>query len=143
MNDQLTLWMQELESKHVRKMTMNIRKLKVAKAAADADTIGPFFTVSHYAGDVVYDAYGFLEKNRDTLSRNVVSIMKRSSNELVSTLFKTSLNRHGSLNASKAERKKTRRGSKDNNKLSVSAMFKESLLDLMRKMQLANPHFIR
>ena len=38
---------------------------------------------------VVYDARGFLEKNRDNLSANIVECMEKSGIELISHLFTT------------------------------------------------------
>jgi len=37
---------------------------------------GATFTVVHYAGAVLYDCKGFLDKNRDTLPNAVMYIMK-------------------------------------------------------------------
>ena len=45
------------------------------------------FGIHHYAGKVVYDARGFLEKNRDNLSANIVECMEKSGIELISQLF--------------------------------------------------------
>ena len=62
------------------------------------------FGIHHYAGkvtvdqwrfetmlagslQVVYDARGFLEKNRDNLSANLIECMKKSAIELISQLF--------------------------------------------------------
>ncbi|CAF0847463.1 unnamed protein product [Didymodactylos carnosus] len=45
------------------------------------------FGIHHYAGKVVYDARGFLEKNRDNLSANLIECMEKSGIELISDLF--------------------------------------------------------
>ncbi|CAF1289999.1 unnamed protein product [Adineta steineri] len=45
------------------------------------------FGIHHYAGKVVYDARGFLEKNRDNLSANLIECMEKSGIELISYLF--------------------------------------------------------
>lgn len=45
------------------------------------------FVINHYAGKVVYDARGFLEKNRDNLSSNLVECMKASTLDLIAELF--------------------------------------------------------
>jgi myosin heavy subunit len=45
------------------------------------------FGINHYAGKVVYNAKGFLEKNRDNLSANLVECMKSSRIDLVVELF--------------------------------------------------------
>lgn len=45
------------------------------------------FTLSHYAGNVTYEGFGFLEKNRDTLAVDVVGALRLSDNSLVKLLF--------------------------------------------------------
>ena len=40
---------------------------------------GPSFLIHHYAGAVLYETQGFLEKNRDTLKPEVVGVMRESS----------------------------------------------------------------
>ena len=95
---------------------------------------GPFFTIEHFAGPVTYDSMSFLEKNRDTLSENVQNMLRLSEGELISMLFKKS--------TAKASKSTRRRGTA-NVKVSTSAVFKQSLLDLMDKMLKASPHFVR
>ncbi|KAL3836174.1 hypothetical protein ACJMK2_021616 [Sinanodonta woodiana] len=48
----------------------------------------PEFTISHFAGQVMYTATGFIEKNRDLLNKELKECMKRSSDEFISDLFK-------------------------------------------------------
>jgi myosin heavy subunit len=36
----------------------------------------PVFTIVHYAGPVVYQSEGFLEKNRDTLALDVLAALR-------------------------------------------------------------------
>lgn len=55
------------------------------------------FAINHYAGRVVYNANGFLEKNRDNLSSNLVDCMKMSKIQLISELFAAELTKCGSL----------------------------------------------
>ncbi|XP_069877381.1 myosin-IIIb isoform X8 [Dipodomys merriami] len=45
------------------------------------------FGIQHYAGKVLYDASGVLEKNRDTLPADVVVILRTSENKLLQQLF--------------------------------------------------------
>lgn len=58
------------------------------------------FGINHYAGKVVYDARGFLEKNRDNLSTNLIDCMKGSNIELVSELFAAERTESGSISRS-------------------------------------------
>jgi len=46
------------------------------------------FTISHYAGQVTYDARDWLEKNRDTLPPGVMEMLQASQNALVRSIFK-------------------------------------------------------
>ena len=45
------------------------------------------FTTDLCVIQVVYDARGFLEKNRDNLSANLIECMEKSGTELISYLF--------------------------------------------------------
>ncbi|XP_022286281.2 unconventional myosin-Ic-like [Crassostrea virginica] len=47
----------------------------------------PVFTIEHYAGQVTYNAFGFLEKNRETLGVNFISLMQNSHNWLINEIF--------------------------------------------------------
>ena len=58
------------------------------------------FAISHYAGRVIYNADGFLEKNRDNLSSNLVDCMKQSKIKLISELFAAELSKSGSISRS-------------------------------------------
>ncbi|XP_061169935.1 myosin-IIIb-like isoform X3 [Saccostrea echinata] len=55
------------------------------------------FSIDHYAGTVVYDALGFLEKNRDRLPGDVVSMLRASGNVVIRSLFSTPLTKTGNL----------------------------------------------
>eukprot|EP00039_Didymoeca_costata_P009140 m.120959 g.120959 ORF g.120959 m.120959 type:complete len:1511 (-) comp14377_c0_seq1:178-4710(-) len=114
-------------------------RLKQSTSTQTARATGPFFQIEHFAGPVKYDAGNFLEKNRDSLSKTVVSLLKKSSEPLIATLFKTGMGRTGTISSNESGR----RGKKNEGKLSTSAMFKNSLMDLMDKMLKAKPHFIR
>ena len=45
------------------------------------------FTVLHYAGAVVYDADGFLEKNKDLLHQDLYDMLSRSKAATTASLF--------------------------------------------------------
>ena len=55
------------------------------------------FGIVHYAGEVVYNVRGFLEKNRDTLSPNLATELQISSCRLVRELFSASVTPTGSI----------------------------------------------
>lgn len=57
------------------------------------------FAVCHYAGRVVYQAEGFLEKNRNFLPPEVIQVVRRSSISAVRFLFQCPITRTGNLYA--------------------------------------------
>nr|XP_048312451.1 unconventional myosin-XVI [Myodes glareolus] len=58
---------------------------------------GPAFTVMHYAGRVMYEIGGAVERNKDSLSQNLLFVMKTSENVVISHLFQSKLSPTGSL----------------------------------------------
>ena len=56
-----------------------------------ADTEG--FTIRHYAGDVRYSPIGMLEKNRDSVYRDLMVLMGASANPYLASLFPASARR--------------------------------------------------
>ena len=50
------------------------------------------FGMNHFAGVVFYDARGFLEKNRDSFSADLMQIVHSSTNKFMHTLFQEDLN---------------------------------------------------
>ena len=90
---------------------------------------------------VYYDCTMFLEKNRDTLSKNVASLLSSAGNKLVALLF-TPQTTEATDEDPLRLRSRTMKTS-ESLKQSVSSTFKQSLNDLMAKMLAARPHFIR
>ena len=45
------------------------------------------FTIKHYAGNVMYTVEGFSERNRDTLSADLVQLMQQSTRPFLAALF--------------------------------------------------------
>ncbi|XP_061181361.1 myosin-IIIa-like [Saccostrea echinata] len=68
----------------VEKMNKEFAKHDVYKKSKSSD---PAFTIAHYAGQVTYSAVGFIEKNRETLGINFISLMQNSHNWLINDLF--------------------------------------------------------
>ncbi|XP_057563423.1 unconventional myosin-XVI [Hippopotamus amphibius kiboko] len=58
---------------------------------------GTAFTVMHYAGRVMYEIVGAVEKNKDSLSQNLLFVMKTSENVVINHLFQSKLSQTGAL----------------------------------------------
>ncbi|XP_070173295.1 unconventional myosin-XVI-like isoform X2 [Littorina saxatilis] len=133
---------------------------------------GTSFTVVHYAGAVQYTVEGVLEKNRDTLSKSLSFVMRGSESVLVKELFRSGVTRTGSIAPSARQRvsrkmkasrspfdffKKLRKNSKETKKDSprgrvakskkmpstLTFHFKNSLQEMLGKLEWSTPHFIR
>ncbi|KAJ8397366.1 hypothetical protein AAFF_G00439150 [Aldrovandia affinis] len=93
-----------------------------------------FFGVKHYAGEVVYDVRGILEKNRDTFRDDVLNLLRESRLDFVYDLFEhvSSRNNQDTLKCGSKHRRPT-----------VSSQFKNSLHSLMATLSTANPFFVR
>uniref|UniRef100_A0A0V0IZB4 Putative ovule protein n=1 Tax=Solanum chacoense TaxID=4108 RepID=A0A0V0IZB4_SOLCH len=86
------------------------------------------FCIRHYAGEVTYDATGFLAKNRDVLHPDIIQLLSSSDSHL-------------------PEEKKfsipsTDTGVLDFKKQSVATKFKDNLFKLMQQLENTIPHFI-
>uniref|UniRef100_A0A8C8AH26 Myosin VIIB n=1 Tax=Otus sunia TaxID=257818 RepID=A0A8C8AH26_9STRI len=81
------------------------------------------FGINHFAGVVFYESKDFLEKNRDTLSANVMQVVHSSKNKFLREIF------HG---ADTTKRLST-----------LGGQFKQSLEKLMKILEQCQPYFIR
>lgn len=55
------------------------------------------FEVKHFAGNVVYQATGMLEKNRHLLAIEAIQVLRKSSNKTVRALFQSPVTKTGNL----------------------------------------------
>lgn len=103
-------------------------KIKTRKGS-DKDMKDEEFGIAHYAGVVVYDVTGFLEKNKDELHQNLRELMAGAGLPFVGkVLFEDSAG-------------EDTRGRKSN--VSQGAQFKNQLDALMETLRATEPHFIR
>ncbi|KAG4978249.1 hypothetical protein JHK86_037723 [Glycine max] len=97
---------------------------------------GRAFSVCHYAGEVLYDTSGFLEKNRDPLPSDSIQLLSSCSCEMLQLFSKT-------LNQSQKQSNSLYGGALDSQKQSVGTKFKGQLFKLMHQLESTTPHFIR
>lgn len=102
-----------------------------------------WFVIKHFAGPVSYCTDGFLDKNKDQLSNDIIECMGGSKNDFVANLFKTD-KKYAEILAPPAQDAADGpgRGAKKK-KYTVSSEFKEQLSSLMDIVDLTEPHFIR
>ncbi|XP_037693287.1 myosin-IIIa [Choloepus didactylus] len=124
------------------------------------------FGIHHCAGKVLYNASGFLAKNRDTLPTDIVLLLRSSENSVIRQLVNHPLAKTGnlpysrtkniisyqmktsekSINLTKGENGEATRHTREatNVKMqTVASYFRYSLMDLLSKMVVGQPHFVR
>ncbi|KFP12412.1 Myosin-IIIa [Egretta garzetta] len=124
------------------------------------------FGIYHYAGKVLYNASGFLAKNRDTLPADIVLLLRSSENNLTRELVTHPLTKTGNLAHTKSKTtisyqmwtpqksiSHTKNESGDTGHhprettsmktQTVASYFRYSLMDLLSKMVVGQPHFVR
>jgi len=87
------------------------------------------FTVEHCSGSVTYSSIGFLQENSENLSQNLLGVMQKSSNSVISTVFLED-------ETGNVVPVKWRRGA------TVGGQFTKSLGTLLDKMQQSMVHFV-
>ncbi|KAM7012802.1 unconventional myosin-VIIb [Tautogolabrus adspersus] len=108
------------------------------------------FGVKHFAGVVNYDSRGFLEKNRDALSTDLIQMVETSANkllkqvfqkELVSSTIKSSINPKMVITAASNSLRQAPDGKK--RVPTLIGQFRQSLDSLMKTLTVCQPYFIR
>ncbi|XP_039040957.1 myosin-2-like [Hibiscus syriacus] len=92
---------------------------------------GRAFGIRHFAGEVLYDTNGFLEKNRDPLYSGLAQLLSSCSGQLPQTFAKKMLDQSMKPAISSNAPKQT-----------VSMKFKSQLFELMHQLENTTPHFI-
>lgn len=90
--------------------------------------INTSFGLNHFAGIVFYDTCGFLEKNRDTFSPDLLQLVSQSTNKFLKQIF------HHDIEMGAETRKRTP---------TLSTQFRKSLDALMKTLSSCQPFFIR
>ena len=88
-----------------------------------------FFFGKHtdFAGIVEYDVIGFLEKNRDTLTEDLVDMLRSSDHSFLKTMYPSD----GPVTSTSSR------------KASLAKQFQKQLKDLMGQLYATEPHYIR
>ncbi|XP_036321270.1 myosin-VIIa [Rhagoletis pomonella] len=90
--------------------------------------INTSFGLNHFAGVVFYDTSGFLDKNRDTFSPDLLHLVSQSSNKFLRQIFNPDIE----MGAETRKRTPT-----------LSTQFRKSLDALMKTLSTCQPFFIR
>uniref|UniRef100_A0AAX7UB73 non-specific serine/threonine protein kinase n=1 Tax=Astatotilapia calliptera TaxID=8154 RepID=A0AAX7UB73_ASTCA len=105
------------------------------------------FGIHHYAGKVIYNAAGFLAKNRETLPADIILLLRSSENELIRKLVTHPLTRTGEADTTAlCESGDTPYHPRETTNMrtqTVASYFRYSLMDLLSKMVAGQPHFVR
>lgn len=100
------------------------------------------FVLSHYAGEVVYTIEGWVEKNKDELSPDVLMLLEvHSQFERLSELARADTQKK--LEAAESKAKPGKRGGGGMKKKTVAKTFSEQLATLMEKLRATEHHYIR
>lgn len=102
------------------------------------------FVINHFADKVQYESNGFLEKNRDTVIEEQISVIKASKNNLVKRLFCNDSQKLAPPGAKlKISAAKPSVASQKSHKKSVGSQFRDSLNMLMATLNATTPHYVR
>ncbi|KAF9990905.1 class II myosin [Mortierella antarctica] len=64
-----------------------VQRLNGLSSNPHFESRGASFLVKHYAGDVMYQISGMTDKNKDLLSKDILTMIASSSNQFLATLF--------------------------------------------------------
>ncbi|XP_076234683.1 myosin-IIIb isoform X2 [Calliopsis andreniformis] len=139
----------------IEKFHNNIKSKFYVRPKSDAVC----FAVHHFAGRVVYQADGFLEKNRNFLPPEVIQLVRQSQYDMVRFLFQCPITKTGNLYSAVHETDSKRLSQSNQNtkeryssrglasqsraQQTVATYFRYSLMDLLQKMVSGSPQFVR
>jgi len=99
-------------------------------SVSNKEKVNYHFTVQHYAGDVSYNTFGFISKNKDQLYTESLELMQASTDEFLQLLFPKPKGT-GAENSSRVQSK------------TVGSQFKDQLAVLLKTVRSTTPHYIR
>ncbi|PSN38767.1 Myosin-IA [Blattella germanica] len=86
------------------------------------------FRIRHYAGDVVYNIIGFLDKNKDTLFQDFKRLLYNSSNKIISNMWP-----EGAMDITKTTKRP----------LTAGTLFRNSMIALVKTLTSKEPFYVR
>ncbi|CAK9808983.1 Unconventional myosin ID [Anthophora plagiata] len=86
------------------------------------------FKIKHYAGDVIYNINGFLDKNKDTLYQDFKRLLYNSNNPIISNMWP-----EGAQNILKTTKRP----------LTAGALFRSSMIALVKNLTSKEPFYVR
>ncbi|XP_037069496.1 LOW QUALITY PROTEIN: unconventional myosin-Vb-like [Pollicipes pollicipes] len=95
------------------------------------------YVIAHFADKVQYESAGFLEKNRDTVLEEQISVLRASLDSVVSALFAA----EKPTGKTSAKAPAVKAGAQ--NKKTVGSQFRDSLSMLMTTLNSTTPHYVR
>uniref|UniRef100_A0A3Q3XBS1 Uncharacterized protein n=1 Tax=Mola mola TaxID=94237 RepID=A0A3Q3XBS1_MOLML len=104
------------------------------------------FGIHHFAGVVNYNTKGFLEKNRDAISFDIIQMVDLSTNQLLHRIFETKPPVKGlkiSKRITMTPRNSTQAPADSKQVATLSGQFRQSLDCLMKALSSCHPFFIR
>ncbi|XP_061055072.1 unconventional myosin-VIIb [Eubalaena glacialis] len=105
------------------------------------------FGIAHFAGEVYYQAEGFLEKNRDALSKDILALVHSSRNKFLREIFgleSSELKRgRGTIVRVTAGSQLFKSADSSKRPSTLAGQFKQSLDKLMKILTNCQPYFIR
>lgn len=91
------------------------------------------FIIKHFAGDVIYKIDGFLEKNKDVMQGDLLTVLATTESTLLGeAVFSMQSKSSGGKRASAAQTKKR-----------VAGQFKDEMQLLLMLLEHSSPHFVR
>ncbi|EGG24237.1 myosin-5b [Cavenderia fasciculata] len=107
---------------------------------------GTAFTINHYAGRVTYETDQFLDKNKDFIIPEQISLLQRSQTGFVKTILSTSNDRlggGGGAQQNNPNKPSSAAASSSMKFSSVGSQFSTSLATLMKTIGTTSPHYVR
>ncbi|KAM8787797.1 unconventional myosin-VIIb [Rhynchonycteris naso] len=105
------------------------------------------FGIAHFAGEVYYQTEGFLEKNRDVLNTDILTLVHSSQNKFLREVFKLESADiklgHGTIVRGKAGSQLFKSADSGRQRATLAGQFKQSLDQLMKILTNCQPYFIR